>query len=145
MDTLEPIENNTESNAESYYFAYSATLRVFGTIPDSDAISALLNLHPSHTHRKGERGPGGKICVDDMWAYRAPVERAEPLYKHIDELWTKLKPNKALLLELKKSVTVDVFPGYRSDCDSAGLEVPHTSLEMFRELEIPFGLSIIVA
>jgi hypothetical protein len=39
---------------------------------------------------------------------------------------------------------VDVFLGYRSNCDTAGIEVPHTSLEMFSELQIPFGLSIIV-
>jgi len=48
------------------------------------------------------------------------------------------------LLELKKSLTVDVFLGYRSSCDHAGIEVPHTSLEMFTELEIPFGVSIII-
>jgi hypothetical protein len=38
-----------------------------------------------------------------------------------------------------------VFLGYRSDCDTAGVEVPYTSLEIFIELEVPFGLSIIVA
>jgi hypothetical protein len=40
---------------------------------------------------------------------------------------------------------VDVFLGYRSNCDHAGVEVPHESLEMFIELRIPFGVSIIIA
>ncbi len=40
---------------------------------------------------------------------------------------------------------VDVFLGYRSNVDYAGVEVPYTCLEMFTELEIPFGLSIVVA
>jgi hypothetical protein len=37
-----------------------------------------------------------------------------------------------------------VFLGYRSNCETAGFEVPHTSLEMFTELQIPFGISIVV-
>lgn len=39
---------------------------------------------------------------------------------------------------------MDVFLGYRTNCDTAGIEVPHTSLEMFSELKIPSGISIIV-
>jgi hypothetical protein len=37
-----------------------------------------------------------------------------------------------------------VFLGYRSDCETAGVEVPHASLELFTELEVAFGLSIVV-
>ena len=48
------------------------------------------------------------------------------------------------LRALKKTVLVDVFLGYRSNCDHAGIEIPHTSLEMFTELEISFGISIVV-
>ena len=44
----------------------------------------------------------------------------------------------------KKNLTVDVFLGYQSNCDHAGVEVPYQSLEIFRELRVPFGLSIIV-
>jgi hypothetical protein len=134
---------STGSNAENYYFAYSASLRVFGSIPDFHAISAALHLQPTHTHRKGERGRVREYD-SDMWSYDAPVSESEPLHKHIDALWAKLKPHKGYLLELKNSLTVDVFLGYRSDCDHAGVEVPHTSLEMFWELALPFGLSIIV-
>jgi hypothetical protein len=34
--------------------------------------------------------------------------------------------------------------GYRSNCDYAGFEVPHESLTMFLELQVPFEVSIIV-
>jgi hypothetical protein len=47
-------------------------------------------------------------------------------------------------MQLKQSATVDVFCGYRSNCDHAGIEVPWQSLEIFREVQIPFGVSIIV-
>lgn len=48
-------------------------------------------------------------------------------------------------MDLKKRAHVDVFLGYRSNIDHAGVEVPHTCLELFTRLEIPFGLSIIIA
>ena len=73
------------------------------------------------------------------------MKESEPLHVHIDSLWNAFREHKEYLLELKKDLTVDVFLGYRSNCDHAGVEVPHQSLEMFTELQIPFGLSIIVA
>jgi hypothetical protein len=80
-----------------------------------------------------------------MWYYTPDLPESEPLERHIESLWSRLKPHKQYLLGLKKRATVDVFLGYRSNCDHAGIEVPHTALVMFAELEIPFGLSIIIA
>jgi hypothetical protein len=80
----------------------------------------------------------------DMWCYEPELPESEPLERHITSLWLALKPHKKYLLTLKKAAKVDVLLGYRSNCDHAGIEIPHTALDMFRELEIPFGLSIIV-
>jgi hypothetical protein len=130
---------------EDAYFEHSATLRISGEIPDVDEISAILGVSPTHSHRKGEkRNAKAYPYRQDMWSYSPTVEKSEPLHKHIDALWLKLKPHKRYLLGLKKSLNVDVFVGYRSICDTAGIEVPHTSLEMFTALKIPFGVSIIV-
>jgi hypothetical protein len=130
---------------EDTFFAYSATLRIAGEISNMDEISATLGLSPTHLHRKGEKRDAKAAGYrQDMWSYSPPIEKSEPLHKHIDALWLKLKPHKHYLLELKNFLNVDVFAGYRSNCDTAGIEVPHTSLEMFTELEIPFGVSIIV-
>lgn len=130
---------------EEPYFAYSASLRIFGDIPSLDEISQTLGLEPTHTHRKGtRRAKSSSPYSDDMWSYTPSVEKSEPLERHIDALWTRLRPHKQYLKSLKKSLTVDVFLGYRSNSDTAGVEIPHTSLEMFSELEIPLGLSIIV-
>ena len=79
-----------------------------------------------------------------MWSYIAPVKKSEPLHVHIDKLWNTFREHKQYLLHLKKELTVDVFLGYQSDCDNAGIELPYQSLEIFRELQVPFGLSIIV-
>ena len=98
---------------------------------------------PRHTE-KGDRGRTGPPFSHDMWSYTAPVDETHPLQEHVDVLWALLKPNKGYLLDLKKAATVDVFLGYRSNCDTAGVDLSHTSLEMFIDLEIPFGISIIV-
>jgi hypothetical protein len=79
-----------------------------------------------------------------MWGYKAPVDENEPLHVHIDTLWNTLKEHKSYLLQLKQNLTVDVFLGYTSNCDHAGIVLPYQSLEMFSELQSPFGLSIIV-
>jgi hypothetical protein len=134
-----------EEPDEENYFAYSATLRIFGTIDNLDEITDHLGFEPTLIHRKGEkRGPQSPPLPHDMWSYQPPLDEEEALEKHIDVLWTKLKPHTAYLLQLKDALTVDVFLGYRTNCDMAGIEVPHTALEMFTALQIPFGLSIIV-
>ena len=138
----EPFTNPSAASGdegEEYFFSYSASLRIAGDGLDLGSVSAALRLQPTHSHNKGEP------YKHDMWHYSPPVDKSEPLEKHIDALWRVMKPHKQYLLQLKKSFTVDVFLGYRSNCETAGFEVPHTSLEMFIELQIPFGVSVIVA
>ncbi len=128
-----------------YYFNYSATLRIFGDIPDLTTLSRNLGIEPTYSHHKGDKKtPTSKPYEHDMWMYKVPLSNTEPLQAHIDSLWSLLKPKKEQLLDLKKRLNVDVFLGYRSNCDHAGIEVPHTSLEMFQELEIPFGVLLVV-
>jgi hypothetical protein len=130
---------------EPPYFAYSATLRIFGDRLDLDDITHQLGLTPTNSHRKGDRRSLRSAPYQhDMWAYAAPVPEEQPLEAHIDALWADIKHAAAHLRALKHSATVDVFLGYRSNIDHAGVTVPATSLMMFIELEIPFGLSIII-
>jgi hypothetical protein len=141
-----PGGTSGEEQKEEIYFAYSATLRIFGVISDLEEITERLGVAPNATHRKGDRGWGPSLppYEHDMWSYSAPVKKTEPLHAHIDTLWNTFRERKEYLLKLKQNLTVDVFLGYQSNCDHAGVVVPYQSLEMFRELQIPFGLSIIV-
>jgi hypothetical protein len=130
---------------EPPYFAYSATLRIFGECLDLDDITHQLALTPTNSHRKGDRrGPRSAPYKLDMWSYTPPVPEEQPLEVHIDALWADIQHATAYLRALKHSATVDVFLGYRSNIDHAGVSVPAASLVMFMELEIPFGLSIII-
>jgi hypothetical protein len=145
MNTPQHISNR--EGQDEIYFNYSATLRVFGDIPDLDEITHRLGITPSEAHRRGTRGWGPNLppYEHDMWSYKAPVKKTERLNVHIETLWKTVRVRKEYLLHLKQSVTVDVFLSYQSNCDHAGIEVPYQSLQMFKELQIPFGLSIIVA
>ena len=142
----ESTDEASSPDDELLYFNYSATLRIFGRIPDFDAISRTLGLQPTHFHRAGDRrSPRSEPYLHDHWSYRSPVPRDRPLHVHIDTLWSHLQPHRDYLISLKERLTVDVFCGYRSNSCTAGVEVPHTSLEFFHALEIPFGLSVIIA
>jgi hypothetical protein len=136
-----------EESAEPRYFAYCATFRIFGRDLPFDEFTRELGIQPTRTQRKGElRKPQSKNEIrEDAWFLSAKLPENEPLHKHIDELWSILKPHSIYLRSLKQRFRISVFCGYRSDCDQAGVDVPAASLEMFRELDIPFCLSIIIA
>lgn len=130
---------------EASYFAYSATLRIFGAQLNFAEIERHLGLSPTNTHRKGDqRRPTSPPYPHDMWSYKSAVLEERSLAEHITVLWQDIKHATAYLHSLKQIATVDVFLGYRSNVDHAGVEVPHTCLEMFTTLEIPFGISIII-
>ena len=39
---------------DEYYFRYSATLRIFGDIPDLAELTRRLGVSPTHAHRRGD-------------------------------------------------------------------------------------------
>jgi hypothetical protein len=140
-----PHSSGVEEQDKNVRFAYSASIRIFGHNADLDDITKHLGVVPTHSHRQGERrGPNSSTYEHDMWSYTIPLEETEPLHAHLDALWNTFKEHKQYLLQLKRDLTVDVFLAYTSNCDHAGVEVPYQSLEIFKELQVPFGLSIIV-
>jgi hypothetical protein len=130
------------------YFAYSASLRIGGDGVPFEEIESTLNLPATHKHRKGElqgNKRGTTKCKEDMWMLSSPLPENETLDKHLDWLWTNLGSHIDYLISLKEKYRVDIFAGYRSNCDHAGVEIPAESMRIYYELNIPFGLSIIVA
>jgi hypothetical protein len=135
-----------EEPDEANHFCFSATLRIHGDGVPFDEISQRLGVEPTHLHRKGEvRGPRSLAYRDDAWQFQPALPETEPLESHIQALWQVVRPAVDYLKSLKPRFKVDVFCGYRSNCDNAGFEVSHKCLEMFVALEVPFGVSVIVA
>jgi hypothetical protein len=85
-----------EEPEENVIFNYSATLRIWGDIPDLDNITCTLILQPTRTRRKGEvTHVKAAPSEHDMWSYTVPIPEAEPLEKHIDALWTRIRDHTA--------------------------------------------------
>ena len=138
-------KTTSEESEEKTYRTHSACLRIFGNIPDLDEITQRLGVVPSYSHRQGNRrGPKSQPYPHDMWSYTVPIDNTKPLHVHIEALWGTFRERKEYLLRLKHDLTVDVFATYSSNCDQGGLDFPAQSLQIFTELQIPLGISIIV-
>jgi Domain of unknown function (DUF4279) len=135
-----------EEPEDENYFCFSATLRIHGDDVPFEEITQRLGVQPTHLHRKGERrGPKSPGYRDDAWHFQPSLSETEPLERHIEALWQVVRPAVDYLKALKQRCKVDIFCGYRSNSDTAGFEVSHQCLELFTALEVPFGVSIIVA
>jgi hypothetical protein len=141
--STDDVNTNVE-NDEDYFFSYSASLRISGDDLDFELITKTLDLLPTHMHRKGDQGKIGEKYKQDMWLYEVNVPDESALDEHLQALWALLKPYKEFLLSLKEKYHLDIFCGYRSNCSTAGFAVLPQSLDIFLELDIPFGVSIIV-
>ena len=122
----------------TYYAHFKATLRITGDGLDCEEISRALGLNPTHTQRKTDKK---KV---DMWAYRAPVDETRPLDEHIMAIWDAVRPSIPYLRKLKQRFKIDLFCGYRSNSCTKGFSVDNRCLGLFAELDIPFGVSVII-
>jgi hypothetical protein len=135
-----------EESDEPTYFTFVASLRIHGDNLPFEEISARLGVKPTMMRRKGDRRSSkSPVYLDDAWHFQPGLPETASLEQHIDALWQIVKPHVEYLKSLKHRYKVDVFCGYRSNCDHAGIKVPHTCLELFTALEVPFGVSIIIA
>lgn len=138
LDSEEPDEEN--------YFHFCASLRIHGDHIPFDEISRTLGVLPTMMRRKGERkGPRSPEYKDDAWHFQPDVAETEPLDAHLIEILNVVRPHTEYIRSLKSRFKVDIFCGYRSNCGHAGFEVAHSCLELFNLLEIPFGVSVILA
>lgn len=143
--TLKGFLNGAEPD-EANVFCFSATLRIHGQDLPFDEISRQIGGEPTHQHRKGRcRGPNSPPYRDDAWHFQPSLPESEPLERHIEALWQVVRAHTEYIKSLKQRFKVDVFCGYRSNCDHAGFEVSHEHLELFIALEVPLGVSVIVA
>jgi hypothetical protein len=74
-----PGSQDAQQREKDIYFAYSATLRIFGDIRNIGEISATLGIQPTHTHRKGEKGDSQAAAhPHDMWLYSLLLRSLSP-------------------------------------------------------------------
>jgi hypothetical protein len=129
---------------KGFSFEFTVTLRIMGKIDDPDAITRKLGVSPTRTHRWGERYESGVDPYGDMWAYTPPVAANQPLEEHLLALGQVIRKHGRYLRKLKRFLTVNVFCEYRSNCPQSGFQLSHEALEIFAQLQLPFGISVVV-
>jgi hypothetical protein len=147
MSQKTPTASEAQQEQDPRFFHFSATLRIFGDGVDIDEVSRTLCLAPTRAYRKGQkRRPSGSDWWSmDMWSYKAPVDKDRPLHDHIMAIWDAVRPHIPYLRRLKERFHVDIFCGYRTNDCTAGFVVDHRCLGLFMELEVPFGVSVVVS
>jgi hypothetical protein len=131
------------SNRDESYFAYSATLRVHGTKLPLEEIAATLGVHPTYQHKAGDRPRASAPPYrEDAWHFTAPIARETELTEHLRSLWRTVEPHVDYLAKL--NAIVDVFCGYRSNDGTGGFAIEPDALQIFKALDVPFGVSIII-
>jgi hypothetical protein len=134
-----------EENNEPPYSCFSATLRIHGMNFDLDDVTTELGVLPTYSHRIGEPRKRGNVpWQDNAWHFSSSLPEEECLGSHISFIWDRLRSKKDILLSYKADRSVDLFLGYRSNCDHAGFSLPHESLHIFTELKIPIDVSVII-
>jgi len=145
---LDWIEDVWLMNKEPY-FAYSAGLRVMNAPHLHDEITRQTGINPTHSHKKEDiRHPKliNERWENDIWQLKSPLSKGAKLSEHLCWLKDKILPHSAYFKKLiKDGIEIDIFCGYRSDCDHAGLSVTPDALELFTVLGIKMELSIIIA
>jgi len=135
---------NPEGGEPVYFSKFKASLRILGDGLDFDEITRTLGLTPTGTRRKGS-GHGLLTKDYDIWIYTAPVDRVRPLDEHIMAIWDAIRPQIPYLRELKRRFRIDVLCGYRSNSCTGGFDVDQRCLGLFTELDIPFGVSVMLS
>jgi hypothetical protein len=128
----------------NFYFNYSASLRIHNSPEIYEELSSIWQ--PTHMHKKGNiNEKNNKKWENSAWILKSPVGEEKSLNEHLEWLWNKIKPHADYLCMLRsKNVHMDIFCGFRTDCDNAGFEIEPRVYEMLTKLNIPIGFSIIL-
>lgn len=110
-------------------------------------ISNKTGIKPSECHCIGDMAhiKSGRKWENDIWILKSPLSEEEDLTKHLKWLCKSIEPHFDYFKELiDKGIKIDVFCGYRSDCDHAGFSIKPEALEVFHTLKIPLEVSVII-
>ena len=137
-----------DSESLDVYFAHSAALRVMNAPERHAEIEEITGLEPARTHRRGEvaHEKTGRRWENDIWVLASPLGEEAESSEHLGWLWQRVRPHKDYFRSLVESgVEVDVFCGYRSNCDHCGFSLEPDAVEIARELGVRLEFSIIIA
>lgn len=110
-------------------------------------IEEVTGLKPSHVHIRSEsvNKRSKHRWKNNIWLLSSPLEATVELSEHLNWLWQQTQPHKVYFRSLIKSgVKVDIFCGYRSNCDHSGFGVNPSTIEIAKELDVRLEFSVII-
>ena len=124
----------------------SCSLRVYGDLGDTAAITKMFKLTPYHTHRKGERRSRHTKPFDsDMWLYRATnlgdQGSIEEQVCHICEVFQSHQ-EKLRELAARDGCTVDLYCSYQAVSNQGGFDLPPAALKFCCSVGLGIAVSI---
>jgi hypothetical protein len=121
----------------------TASIRITGEKLDLEAISSVLNIKPTHVHKKGDLDMTKEKYRQDMWLLTSPLSQKKSLDLHLKWLEKKLKPYYGYLVKLKSRAKIDIFCSYTSCDQLSGFSLSSTALSIFTELDVKMEISLI--
>ena len=135
----------SDKSKDDFYFAYSASLRIMDMPDKHEEITDILGVKPSICHKADEVNKYGELWGNDIWTIKSPLPESQSLDEHIEWLSNLVSPHKNYVHGLMaQGADVDIFLGYRSDCEWCGFDLKAKSLALFTELGVDMTVSIIV-
>jgi len=127
------------------YRHHFVSLRIFGKIPDFDAITKHLGVKPDHMHRKGERRTHVSAPYrDDAWVFTISIPKSRSLENHLLGLHRRLVRKTRHIKQLARTHKVDLYCSYHSNYDRGNLEFPAEIVKWCGDLGIPIRASVLV-
>lgn len=122
------------------------TFGIKGEDLDFDAITQAMGLSPSHCGHKGDPYPDLKdcVCVRDTWMYVPDTAPDRPLEEHIDRLREVIWDKKEYLREIQNRHRVEIQVIFEPLSDFSYIVLPHTLMNLYTDLEIPFEMGIAI-
>jgi hypothetical protein len=134
-------------NGEEPYFSFSAALRIMGAGEMHDELTCELG-EPSTMTRHGSPLKSNPVrkALKDLWMLESPLPESSSISDHLRWLNNQLLGHYDYIRNLvKKGVQVDIFCGYRSDCDHAGFAIEPEAARLVADLGVKMEISIIIA
>ena len=135
-------------NEESNYFNFSVSFRIMDVPQYHDQIEEVTGLKATHAHCKGEsRDKHNRIKWDnDIWILESQLKKDSNFNKHIEWIYNQIFPHVRYFRALqKKNANIDLYCGYRSDCDNGGFTLTPESIKYIGKLNFPIGFSIVIS
>ena len=124
-------------------YSAGASFRIQGLDLAFEDITRDLDIEPTHTHSRGERGILDKSLPYDLWMLDSPLPDSCDLELHIEWLAERLLPHKQSISILRKNLKIDIYCYKTCYTEQSSLTLSAHVLRIFTELSLELCVSLI--